>query len=136
MMKYRKPRLDELEVVARLNAESFADYPLCDEIRSGFKDRSSFIYFLTEVFQVYIGAYYNKSVIFVGEENNQIKSFAIVDRPDGKQIGLWDYFRAGALRLFRTVSIIKVFKFLNILNEGHKPSKDSKKEPGSWNRWR
>ncbi|PYE49796.1 GNAT family N-acetyltransferase [Paenibacillus barcinonensis] len=130
MMKYRKPRVDELKVVARLNAESFADYPLCDEIRGEFNDQASFVEFLTEVFQVYIGAYYKKSVVFIGEEDNQIKSVAILDRPDSREIGLLDYFGAGAFRLFKTVSIIKVYKFLKILNEGHEPSKGAKK--GAW----
>lgn len=126
MIKYRKPRIDELKDVARMGAVSFADYPLCDEIRGEFKDEDRFIDFMTEVFQVYIGAYYNKSVVFVGEEDNKIKSYAIVERPYSRSVGLFDYFRAGAFRLFRTVSITKVFKFLKILNEGHEPSKELK----------
>ncbi|MCP3809958.1 MULTISPECIES: GNAT family N-acetyltransferase [unclassified Paenibacillus] len=130
MINYRRPTLEELKEVARLNAVSFADYPLCSEIRSEFTDEDSFVDFMTEIFQVYIGAYYKKSVVFVGEVENQIKSFAILDRPYSKGIGLFDYFRAGAFKLFRTVSITKVFKFLKILNEGHEPSKDLKKR--SW----
>ncbi|WP_238654883.1 GNAT family N-acetyltransferase [Paenibacillus piscarius] len=130
MINYRRPRPEELPAVARLNALSFADYPLCREIRSEFRTGEKFVEFLTEVFQVYIGAYYKKSIVFVGEENQQIKSCAIIERPYSKEIGIWDYLRAGALRLFRTVSIPKVLRFLKTLNEGHEPSKVLKKQ--SW----
>ncbi|RDU24112.1 N-acetyltransferase [Anaerosacchariphilus polymeriproducens] len=130
MIKYKSLRLEELKEVARMNAKTFADYPLCDEIRNDFLDEDSFVDFMTEVFKVYIGAYFKKSVVIVGKEDNLIKSFAILVRPYSSDIGLFDYFRAGALKLFRTVSIPKVFKFLNVLNEGHKPCKELKKR--SW----
>ncbi|MEJ9164235.1 hypothetical protein, partial [Paenibacillus graminis] len=81
MINYRRLGLAELKEVARMNAVSFADYPLCDEIRNEFIDEDGFVDFMTEVFHVYIGAYYKKSLVFVGEEENQIKSFAILDRP-------------------------------------------------------
>lgn len=127
MIQYKRLRLEELNEVARMNAKTFADYPLCDEIRNEFTGEDSFVVFMTEVFKVYIGAYYKKSVIYVGKENNRIKSFAILVPPYRSDISLLDYLRAGALKLFRRISIFKVFKFFNLLNEGHKPCKHLKK---------
>lgn len=129
-MNYRKMNYNDLEQAAKLNAEAFADYPLCEDIRKVFINEREFINFLIEVFKVYIGAYFNKNSIFIGEEDSEIKSFSILVHPYAKEVNIIDYYKAGALTLIKKLGIRKIFKLLHLVNAVHKPSKNLKKK--SW----
>ncbi len=95
-----------------------------------FNNLDSFIDFMSEVQHVYIKAYYKNSEFFVGEENGKIKSFAIVVPPHSSNISLFKYFSSGAFHLLKKVSFIKLLKFLNVLEEGHRPCSGVKEH--SW----
>ncbi len=130
MFRYRRPMLDELKDIARMCALTFGDYPLCHEIRSGFNDPDSYIDFMSEVYHVYMKAYFRNSEFFVGEDNGKIKSFAIVVRPHSPNTNILEYFRSGAFKLMKKVSLPRLLKFLNTLEEGHRPCSGIKEH--SW----
>jgi len=130
MVKYRRPKLDELKDIGRMCALTFGEYPICHDIRSGFNDLDCFIDFMSEVYHVYIRAYYKNSEFFVGEDNGKIKSFAILVRPHSSDVSLLEYFRSGAFKLLKKVSLPRLLKFLKVLEEGHRPCSGIKEH--SW----
>ncbi len=130
MIRYRRPKTEELKDIARMCALTFSDYPICNDIRKGFEDLDTFIDFLSDVFYVYIKAYYKNSVFFAGEEDGKVKSFAILVRPRSSEVNLLDYFKAGALGLLNKASLPRLIKFLNVLEKGHIPGSGMKNH--SW----
>lgn len=130
MFKYRRPKLEELKDIARMSALTFGEYPLCDEIRSRFNDFDSFIDFMSDAYHVYIKAFHKNNECFVGEEDGKIKSFAMIARPHSLDISILEYFRSGAFKLLKKISLPGLLKFLSVLEEGHKPCNGLKEH--SW----
>lgn len=130
MIQYRRPKFEELKAIAKMCALTFGEYPIFHEIRSEFHDLDSFIDFMSEVQHVYIRAYYKNSEFFVGEENGKIKSFAILVRPHSSNISIFKYFCSGAFKLLKKANLTKLLKFLNVLEEGHRPCNGIKEH--SW----
>lgn len=130
MIRYRRPKLEELKDIARMCALTFSDYPICNDIKSGFLNLDTFLDFMNDVYYVYIRAYFRKSEFFVGEEDGKVKSFAVLVRPRSSEVGLVDYFRSGALLLLKKVSLPSLLRFLNVLEQGHKPCSGIKEH--SW----
>ncbi|WP_148302614.1 GNAT family N-acetyltransferase [Caldalkalibacillus mannanilyticus] len=91
----------------------------------------SFTNFMSDVYLVYIKTYSKNNECFVGEENGKIKSVAMIARPHSPDINLLDYFRSGAFKLLKKISLLpKLLKFLDVLEEGHKPCNGIKEH--SW----
>lgn len=128
-MTYRKIKNKEINSAARLGAEAFADYPLCANLKDNFDSEPHFVKFLTEVFKVYIMAYKNQECpVFVCVENGRLLSLSILVKPGMNDVTLMDYIKAGAIKLFFKCDPIQLLKLLSILNEGHGPCDDMKKE--------
>lgn len=130
MIKYRRPKLEELKDIARMCALTFAEYPIFFEIRSGFNNQESFIDFLSNFQHVYLKAHYKNSECFVGEEDGKIKSCAVIARPHSSPIGILDYIWSGGLKLLKKVSLLRLLRFLNLQEEGHRPCNGIKEH--SW----
>lgn len=130
MIQYRKLKMEEVKDIARMCSLTFGDYPICNDIKTEIKEPGPFIDFMSEVYEVHIRAHNKNSEFFVGEEDGKIKSFAVLVRPYSSQISLLDYICSGGLKLMKKVSLPKLLKFLNVLEEGHKPTSGMKKH--SW----
>ncbi|MCR6109928.1 GNAT family N-acetyltransferase [Bacillus sp. A301a_S52] len=130
MIEYRRPEMKELKGIAKMSAITFGDYPIFHEFSNEFSNMDSFIDLMSEVQHVYLKAYYKNADFFVGEENGQIKSFAVLIRPNSSKVSIFDYFLSGAFKLLRKASLRKLLKLLNILEEGHGPISEIKEQ--SW----
>lgn len=130
MIKYRRPKLEELKDIARMCALTFAEYPIFYEIRSGFNNLESFIDFMSNFQHVFLKTHYKNSECFVGEENGKIKSYAVIVRPHSSPISILDYIWSGGFKLLKKVSLPRLLRFLNVLEEGHRPCNGIKKH--SW----
>jgi ribosomal protein S18 acetylase RimI-like enzyme len=131
MIVYRKPKKSELKNIAKMTALSFGEYPINDlELRGGFKDLDSYVNFMSDAHYVYIKLYHRRHVCFVGEEDGVIKSLAMLKRPDSPEDSIGEYLRSGAMDLLKKTSLLRLLKYLNVLEEGHRPC-SRLKEP-SW----
>ncbi|MGN6710466.1 GNAT family N-acetyltransferase [Anaerocolumna jejuensis] len=131
MIKYRRPQKEELKDIARMTALSFGEYPINDlELRSGFKNLDSYVDFMSDAHYVYIKLFHRKHECFVGEENGKIKSLAMLKRPYSPDDSILEYFRSGAFNLMKKTSLSKLLKYLNVLEEGHRPCNGLKEH--SW----
>ncbi|WP_124065486.1 GNAT family N-acetyltransferase [Clostridium sp. E02] len=121
MIHYRKLKKEEVKDIARMCALTFAEYPICNDIKKEIREYGRYIAFMSEVYEVHIRAHYKSSVFFVGEEGGKIRSFAVLVRPYSSNTNLMDYICSDGLKLMKMVSLPKLLKFLNVLEEGHKP---------------
>ncbi len=126
MIKYRKPEIKELKDIAHMCALTFSEYPIFCELRRAFKNKESFIDFLSHFQHVYLKAHFNKSECILGEEDGKFKSYAIITRPNTPSIGILDYILSGGLNLLKRVNLFRLLGFLNLQEEGHKPSSGMK----------
>lgn len=120
MIEYKKMEKSYLYQAARMNAISFSDYPLVGKIRNEFESNEAFIDFLTEALKVYIYAHSKKNTVFLGFENNKIRSFAILVSPRDKKVNFFDYMTSGGVKLLTMAPISKIFSLLQLLSTGHK----------------
>lgn len=130
MIQYRRPEKNELKAIAKMSAVTFSDYPMFHEIRDEFSDMDSFITLMSEVQHVFLKAYYKNADFFVGEENGEMKSFAVLIPPHSSKVNIFDYFLSGAFKLLGKTSLRKLLKLVNIVEEGHGPISEIKEK--SW----
>lgn len=129
MIQYRKAKRSELEEVAHLSAEAFCAYPMFDVVlHKKFKDKKSYIKFTKELHHVLVKAYTRKHCCFVGIDQKEIVSMALLQRPDMKEVSLWDYVLSGGVKLILQGGVKTILKLMEISHEASKKIKNQCKE--------
>lgn len=122
MITYREAKRDEIEKIAKLTTKSFGDYPF---FKFAFEDKlkSDMVYYdyMDKLHLVHIKANMYKYKCFVGIEKNQIVSAVIIQNPNVKRVTLFDYIKAGGVKLLFPVGFVSLINFFNISEEAHKP---------------
>ncbi len=114
---YRLARRDEAGLVADLNAEAYAEYPLFRVLRGRFRDEDGFRRFLRALQGVFVRAFMRKQLVYVGVEAGQVVCAALLASPDRPQVGMWDYLMGGGLALLAHVSLPALIEFLGLVGE-------------------
>lgn len=121
MVEYRIIRRNEIKKVAKMVTETFGEYPMYTlTFRDKFNKRKDFINYITKLNKVHIRANARKHKCFVGIENEEIVSVALLQDPKTKRISLWNYIVAGGVRLLYPVGLKRLIDFFDISNEAHK----------------
>lgn len=131
MIIYREATEEEIGALARLSTEAFGNYPFFDFVfLSAFKSREAYFAYMDKLHRVHIRANMRRHKCFVGVENGRIVSTALLQAPDKKRIGVWDYIRAGALTLVFPVGLARILDFFDVSERAH--SDCAREYPSAW----
>ncbi len=120
MVKYREILKKEIKEIAKMVANSFGEYPMYSlTFKDKFKQKEDFIHYITKLNEVHISANAKKHKCFVGIENGEIVSVALLQNPNIKRISLWNYIISGGIGLLFPVGFKRLIDFFNISNKAH-----------------
>ena len=105
-MQYRKARLDEVQEVAQVCADAFEDYPYLSMIATNLKKPEQYEEFVLALQEMLVRLAIKMDSCLVAEK-------------DG------NYLQNGATKLFRFISITKLFKYFNFVEESERHLEDS-----------
>lgn len=130
MAEYRKTTIEDLEEIAELETAAFFDYPLYwDVLRKKFKNDAEYRNFLKLILTVELTVDLKNGNGYVGTVNNEIVSVALVHSLEDKEASIWDYLKAGAIKLLPYFFKCKLWSFLKELDRAEsrslEPSNDS-----------
>lgn len=117
MIYYQRATHDQLDRMAELTTQSFIAYPLYQVIRKEFKDEQTYRKFVYTLQYVFLKAFLKYQLVFIGIENRQVVSVAMLEDPNRKVPNLWDYIRVGGLALFKYMNVFKVFDYLKLIED-------------------
>ena len=131
MVEYREIHKKEIKEIAKMVADSFGEYPMYTlTFRDKFKNKDDFIRYITKLNKVHISANFKKHKCFVGVENNEIVSVALLQNPKIKRISLLNYISSGGFELLFPVGFKRIIDFFKISNIAHKACE--KKHNDDW----
>ncbi len=120
MIIYREAYKKEIKEIAKMVADSFSEYPMYTlTFRDKFKCKDDFIRYITKLNKVHIRANAKKHKCFVGIENGEIVSVALLQDPKIKRISLLNYIIAGGISLLFPVGFKRIIDFFDISNKAH-----------------
>lgn len=130
-MIFRKATTDDLKQMAQLAAHSFEDYVIYEQsVKSTFKSKADYFRFLYEMHHVLFATALRKGANFVGTIDGEIVSIALLESPDHKSFSLWDYMRAGGVRMIPYMLRNRLMHFLKLINSASEKCLDG--TPQSW----
>ena len=106
-MQYRKARLDEVQEVAQVCADAFEDYPYLSMIASNLKNPEQYKEFVLALQEVLVRLAIKQDSCLVAEKDGRIVAAAILQH---QTISMLNYLQNGGTKLFRFISITKLFK--------------------------
>lgn len=120
MINYREIRKNEVKDVAEMVANSFGEYPMYTLVfRDLFKNKEDFIKYMAKLDLVHLKANARKHKCFVGIEEGEIASVAILQDPSIKRLSVFDYILSGGISLLFPVGFRKILSFFDISNIAH-----------------
>lgn len=129
-LQFRAAREDEAEAMAGLSARAFADYPLYGSFRERLGRGDDYLELMRDLQLLEIRLFMKHHCCFVATADDSIVGIALLERPDAKRIGLWEYLANGAVQLVRRTSFPFMLRFLGIVDETRK-TVDARYK-GSW----
>ena len=121
-MQYRKARLDEVQEVAQVCADAFEDYPYLSMIASNLKNPEQYKEFVLALQEVLVRLAIKRDSCLVAEKDGRIVAAAILQH---QTISMLNYLQNGATKLFSFISITKLFKYFNFVEESERHLEDS-----------
>ncbi len=120
MITYREANKKEIKEIAKMVADSFGEYPMYTlTFRDKFVCKEDFIRYITKLNKVHIKANAKKHKCFVGIDNGEIVSAALLQNPKIKRISLLNYIIAGGVSLLFPVGFKRIINFFDISNKAH-----------------
>ena len=120
MIEYRETKKDEIKMIANMVAETFGEYPMYSlTFRDKFRTRDDFIRYMKKLNKVHILANARKHKCFVGLNNGEIISVALLQNPRIKRVTLFDYILSGGVSLLLPVGFKRLIDFFKISNVAH-----------------
>ncbi|MFR2307022.1 MAG: hypothetical protein ACLS6Y_00140 [Streptococcus salivarius] len=113
-MQYRKARLDEVQEVAQVCADAFEDYPYLSMIATNLKKPEQYEEFVLALQEMLVRLAIKRDSCLVAEKDGRIVAAAILQH---QTISMLNYLQNGATKLFRFISITKLFKYFNFVEE-------------------
>ena len=121
-MQYRKARLDEVQEVAQVCADAFEDYPYLSMIASNLKNPEQYKEFVLALQEILVRLAIKRDSCLVAEKDGRIVAAAILQH---QTISMLNYLQNGGTKLFRFISITKLFKYFNFVEESERHLEDS-----------
>lgn len=131
MIIYREATPKDFNRIAQLSALSFGNYPYFDfAFRHAFKDDEAYIAYMEKLHRIHIKANVQKNKCFVGIQDGEIVSAALLQDPTKKRAAVEDYVKAGGLSLIFPVGFSKILNFFHISEDARADC--DQKYPSAW----
>ena len=128
-LKYKKYDISYEKEVLKVFTEAFVNYPLFYNIfEDDFKTKEKFLECYRKIIKGIFKATVRKDACYVGLKDGQVASIVIVESPDNKPIGVWDYAVSGMPGVIMRLGLKNTFKFME-LSERTEDVVKSIKEP-------
>ena len=121
-MQYRQARQDEVQEVAQVCADAFEDYPYLSMIASNLKKPEQYKEFVLALQEMLVRLAIKMDSCLVAEQDGRIVAVAILQH---QTVSMLNYLQNGATKLFRFISITKLFKYFNFVEESERHLEDS-----------
>lgn len=120
MTIYREATRKEIPYIAKLSTEAFGHYPFFDfALQAAFKRQEAYFAYLERLHRVHIRANMRRNKCFVGIRDSKIVSAALLQEPEGKQVSVWDYIRAGGISLVSPIGFARILDFFKLSEEAN-----------------
>ena len=114
-IEYRKYDSHFEPEVLRIFTASFENYPLFYGIfKDGFKDEKKFLEFYECLMRVIFRATIRQYGCYIGFRSDEIVSLVIINSPDDKPVGVWDYTVCGMMSVIMKLGLKKTFGFMDL----------------------
>lgn len=131
MIVYREATPKDINRIAQLSAQSFGNYPYFNfAFRHVFKDDGSYIAYMEKLHRIHIKANVQQNKCFVGTQDGEIVSAALLQDPAKKRAAVEDYIKAGGLSLIFPVGFSKILNFFHISEDARADC--DLKYPSAW----
>lgn len=104
--------------VIKMFTAAFENYPLFYGIfKNGFKDEKKFLEFYECLMRVIFKATIRQYGCYIGFKDGEIVSIVIINAPDDKPVGVWDYTVCGMMKVIIKLGMKKTFGFMNLSDQ-------------------
>lgn len=121
-MQYRQARQDEVREVAQVCADAFENYPYLSMIASHLKKPEQYKEFVLALQEMLVRLSIKMDSCLLAEQDGRIVAVAILQH---QTVSMLNYLQNGATKLFRFISITKLFKYFNFVAESKRRLEDS-----------
>lgn len=131
MITYREAEKSEIPYIASLASSSFGRYPFFDfAFLDSFKTDDEYLAYMKKLHRIHLKANISCHRVIVGTMDGRIVSVALLEAPEEREAGIWDYIKAGGVSLVYPVGLGRILDFFNISEEA---AKDATGEyPDGW----
>lgn len=131
MITYREATESEIPAIAKLAAASFGHYPFFDfAFLPALKRPEAYAAYMEKLHAIHIRANMAHHKCFVGVQDGCMVSAALLQNPEGKPVSLWDYIKAGGVRLVFPVGMRKILDFFAVSEEAQQDC--AQNHPEAW----
>lgn len=117
-IEYRKYDARFEPEVLEIFTASFENYPLFYGIfKDGFKDEKKFLEFYKCLMRVIFRATIRQYGCYIGFKDDKIVSLVIIESPDDKPVGVWDYTVCGMMNVILKLGLKKTFGFMDLSDQ-------------------
>ena len=100
MSRFHKATRNDVNMVAKMMASSFAEYPFVDYfLRDAYKNENDRQRFLEKVSKILIKTLMRDGICFFEKNDSEVRAFCILSTIENMQPTVWDMVSSGALRL-------------------------------------
>ncbi len=121
MITYREAKANEIKEISKFTTETFGDYPFFKFAFKKLKSEEKYLRYMDKLHYVHMKANMYKYKCFVGTIDGQIVSAALLQNPNVKRVTIFDYIKAGGVKLLFPVGFNSLIKFFDISEKSHKP---------------
>ena len=115
IIKYKEYNSSYEEEVLEVFYEAFVNYPLFYNIfEDEFKTKEKFLECYKKILKGIFKATIRKDSCYVGLKDGQVASVVIIESPDNKPIGVWDYAVSGMPGIIMRLGLKNTFKFMDL----------------------
>lgn len=115
LVKYKKYDSAYEKEVLKVFTEAFVNYPLFYNIfEDDFKTKEKFLACYEKIMKGIFKATIRKDACYIGFKDGQVASIVIVESPENKPIGVWDYTVSGMPGIMMMLGLKKTFQFMEI----------------------
>lgn len=131
MIDYREANSKDFDRIAHLSAQSFGNYPYFTCVfRNAFKNEDAYKAYMEKLHRINIKANAQQNKCFVGVQDGEIVSAALIQDPAKKKADVEDYVKAGGLSLAFPVGLSKILNFFHFSEDARADC--DKKHPSAW----
>ena len=119
---YREARIDEFQKIGKVLADAFMDYPFTTLIKDDLKKPEYYPAFLELMDSLLTRLYIKGETCLIAEQGGEIMAVALLQQKD---FTILSYLLNGVIKLFRYITPIKLFKYLDLVERSEQHLKKS-----------